>query len=433
MNQNLNNRRNFIKASGALAVAGAGLMAGCQTSGGASASGKVVVVGGGFAGATVAKYLRMWSNKAVEVTLIEPSDNFFSCPYSNLVLVGAKKMSEITHSYNNLATKHGVKVVKDMVNAIDTAKKTVKTAGGATYDYDKLVIAPGIAFDYSAMGALAKDDVQKQVMHAYKAGAQTIQLAKQIESMSDGGIIALTIPKAPYRCSPGPYERASLIAEYLKKNKAKSKILVLDANEKIQAKEDLFKKAWEDLYKGIIEYRPNSEVKDVKIANGKFTAVTDFDEVKADVLNVIPNQRVGDLVAKAGLKLVNNRWADINYLDFESSGTPNVHIIGDSIFPAPTMPKSATMANQHAKVCAAAILDKLAGNSINQSPVVLNACYSFVAQNSVIHVASVHQYDGATKTYQPVKGAGGLSRERNALEVDHANAWATNIWADVLS
>ncbi len=249
--------------------------------------------------------------------------------------------------------------------------------------------------------------------------------------MKDGGTYAITIPKAPYRCPPGPYERACLVANYFKQNKPKSKVVILDANEDVVSKKGLFVKAWEDLYKGMLEYRANSELKDVDVKTN--TAILEFDKFKADVLNVIPPQRAGDIAAKSGLKLVNNRWVDINWLSMESSGTPGVHVLGDAIFPAPTMPKSGHMANQHAKLGAAAILNLLSGQEPSPTPVVMNTCYSFVDAKQAIHVASVHQYDAATKVVQPVKGAGGVSAARNEIEGKAAMGWAKNIWADMLA
>jgi len=249
--------------------------------------------------------------------------------------------------------------------------------------------------------------------------------------MKDGGTYAISIPKAPYRCPPGPYERACLVADYFKKNKPKSKVVILDANEDVMSKKALFTKAWSDLYKGMIEYRNNSEVKEVDVASK--TAILEFDKFKADVLNIIPPHRAGNIAASSGLKLINNRWVDINWLSMESTSTPGVHVLGDAVFPAPTMPKSGHMANQHGKLAAAAILNLLAGQEPNPAPVVMNTCYSFVDSKNVIHVSSIHQYDAATKLVQPVKGAGGVSAARNELEGKVALGWAKNIWADMLA
>lgn len=420
-------RRDFLKV-GAAAGAMASLY-GCASTG--KASGHVVVVGGGYGGATVAKYLRMWSEGGVQVTLIERNPTFISCPISNLVIGGTKTMDDITVSYDNLKNKWGVRVIQDDVIGVDAAKKTVSLKTGGSLSYDRLVLSPGIDFMFDQIPGLNNADAQSKILHAWKAGPQTVALRKQLESMKNGGVYAISIPKAPYRCPPGPYERACLVANYFKQNKPKSKVIILDANEDVMSKKGLFTKAWNELYKDIIEYRNNSEVKDVEVASN--TAVLEFDKFKADVLNIIPPHRAGNIAAQSGLKLINNRWVDINWLSMESTSTPGVHVLGDAVFPAPTMPKSGHMANQHGKLAAAAILNLLAGQEPNPTPVVMNTCYSFVDAKNVIHVASVHQYDAATKLVQPVKGAGGVSAARNELEGKAAIGWAKNIWADMLA
>ena len=419
-------RRDFLKA-GAAAGAMASLY-GCA--GGGKASGHVVVVGGGYGGATVAKYLRMWSEGGVQVTLIERNPTFISCPISNLVIGGTKTMEDITISYEGLRSKWGVRVIQDDVVAVDAARKTVSLKGGSAVSYDRLVLSPGVDFMWDEIPGLKSADAQSKILHAWKAGPQTVALRQQLESMKDGGVYAISIPKAPYRCPPGPYERACLVADYFKKSKPKSKVVILDANEDVMSKKGLFTKAWSDLYKGIIEYRNNSEVKDVEVATN--TAVLEFDKFKADVLNVIPPHRAGDIAHKSGIKLVNNRWVDINWQSMESTSTPGIHVLGDAIFPAPTMPKSGHMANQHAKVVAAAILNDLAGLPPNPTPVVMNTCYSFVDDRAAMHVASVHQYDAAKAQLLPVPGAGGLSEEASVAEGRTALKWAHHIWADTL-
>ena len=420
-------RRDFLKV-GATAGAMASLY-GCAGSG--KASGHVVVVGGGYGGATTAKYLRMWSEGGVQVTLIERNPTFISCPISNLVIGGTKTMEDITVSYDGLKNKWGVRVIQDDVVAVDAAKRTISLKAGGAMTYDRLVLSPGVDFMWDQIPGLNNPEAQAKILHAWKAGPQTIALRKQLEDMKNGGVYAISIPKAPYRCPPGPYERACLVADYFKKNKPKSKVVILDANEDVTSKKGLFTKAWTDLYKDIIEYRNNSEVKDVDVASN--TAILEFDKFKADVLNIIPPHRAGDIAAKSGLKLINNRWVDINWLSMEVNGTPGVHVIGDAIFPAPTMPKSGHMANQHGKLAAAAILNLLSGQEPSPTPVVMNTCYSFVDAKQAIHVASVHQYDAATKTVQPVKGAGGVSAARSELEGKVALGWAKNIWADMLA
>lgn len=420
-------RRDFLKAGAA-----AGTMAslyGCA--GGGKSSGHVVVVGGGFGGATVAKYLRMWSEGGVQVTLVERNPTFISCPMSNLVIGGTRKMEDITVSYDNLKSKWGVRVIQDDVVAVDAEKRTISLKAGGNLSYDRLVLSPGVDFMFNEIPGLNNAAAQSKILHAWKAGAQTVALRQQLEAMKDGGTYAISVPKAPYRCPPGPYERACLVAAYFKEHKPKSKVVILDANEDVTSKKGLFTKAWSDLYKGMIEYRNNSEVKDVDVAAN--TAVMEFDKFKADVLNVIPPQRAGEIAAKSGIKLINNRWVDINWQSMESTSTPGIHVLGDAIFPAPTMPKSGHMANQHGKLAAAAILNMLAGQAPNPEPVVMNTCYSFVDAKNAIHVASVHQYDAATKAVQPVKGAGGVSAARNEIEGKAAIGWAKNIWADMLA
>ena len=420
-------RRDFLKA-GAAASAMASLY-GCA--GGGKASGHVVVVGGGYGGATIAKYLRMWSEGGVQVTLIERNPTFISCPISNLVIGGTRTMEDITVSYDGLKNKWGVRVVQDDVVAVDAAKRSISLKAGGAMSYDRLVLSPGVDFMWDDIPGLKSAEAQSKILHAWKAGPQTVALRQQLESMKDGGTYAISIPKAPYRCPPGPYERACLVADYFKKNKPKSKVIILDANEDVMSKKALFTKAWADLYKGMVEYRNNNEVKDVDAATN--TAILEFDKFKADVLNVIPPHRAGDIAHKSGIKLINNRWVDINWLSMESTNTPGIHVLGDAIFPAPTMPKSGHMANQHGKLAAAAILNQLSGLEPSPTPVVMNTCYSFVDAKNAIHVSSVHQYDVATKTVQPVKGAGGVSAARNELEGKAAIAWSKNIWADMLT
>ncbi len=424
----MHNRRDFLKtaalAGGALA---APLLGGCAM--GARPRGHVVVVGGGYGGATAAKYLRMWSERGVDVTLVERNPQFISCPISNLVIGGDKTMADITMGYAGLRDTWGVKVLQDSVTAIDAAGRTVKLASGGELRYDRLVLSPGIEFMFEQVPGLETEAARATLLHAWKAGVQTVALRKQLEDMPDGGVYALAIPKAPYRCPPGPYERACLVANYLKRSKPKSKVLVLDANDEITSKKALFTKAFEK-YAGLLEYRPGSELREVDAAGR--TAILEFDKVKADVLNVVPPQRAGDIAARSGLKLINGRWVDIDWQTFESVNTPGVHVLGDAIFPAPTMPKSGHMANQHAKVAAAAILNLLAGEAPNPAPVVMNTCYSFVDSKNVIHVTSVHQYDAEKKTVLPVPGSGGVSAAANELEAKTAMAWAKNIWADML-
>ena len=422
-------RRHFLQTGTALGAAG--LVSACATVGGGSGP-KVVVIGGGFSGATAAKYIRMWSDQKIQVTLVEPNDYFMSCPISNLVIGGSKTMADITTPYDNLTKRHGVQVVKDRVNSIDADKRVVKLAGGAELAYDRLIVSPGIDYMWETLPGMNKPGAKDQVMHAWKAGAQTLTLRQQLMAMPDGGVFAMSIPLAPYRCPPGPYERACQVAEYFSKAKPKSKVLILDANEDVTSKGALFKKAWTDRYKGIIEYRNKHNVTDVDVATK--TLKFEFnDDLKASVLNVIPAMRAGDIAVNAGLATANKRWCEVDFLTFESKAAKNVHVLGDSIQIAPGMPKSGHMANQHGKTCAAAVVALLTGSQVNNMPIYNNTCYSFVSSDEVVHVASVHRYDAEKKTMLTVPGSGGLSPAPNALEAVYAMAWAQNIWADTLA
>ena len=426
------NRRTLVQ--GSLALGGLGMLSGllgCATAGGIPAKARVVVVGGGYGGATAAKYVRLLSDYKIDVVMVEPSDSFVSCPISNLVLGGSKTINDVTTPYTSLGSKHGVKVVKDTVASIDAGKKTVTLAGGASIAYDKLILSPGIEMMWGSVEGLQAANASGNVLHAWKAGAETVALRRQLAAMPDGGVYALTIPEAPYRCPPGPYERASQVASYFKAAKPRSKVLILDANPDVTSKGPLFKKFWADNYKDIIEYRPQHKAVavDAKTSTVKFELQNDE---KASVLNVLPTMSAGSIAVKSGLANANARWCQVNYLTFESTAAKDVHVIGDSIQVAPGMPKSGHMANSHGKVVAAAIVAELSGWEVNASPMLTNTCYSFVDATQVIHVASVHEYVAAEKTFKTVAGSGGVSPAATQLEGVYAWNWAQNIWADTL-
>ena len=407
-------------ASGALALAG------CVTTGGGA--GHVVVIGGGMGGGTAAKYIKMWSPD-IDVTVVEREANFVSCPISNLVLAGNATMEQITTGYSGLANR-GINVVRDNAVAIDPAAKTVRLAGGNTLSYDRLIVSPGVDFLYNTIPGLNNAAAQMQVPHAWKAGPQTLMLKKQLESMRDGGVFVMHIPLAPYRCPPGPYERICQVANYFARAKPKSKIIVLDSNPDLVSKAGLFRGAWKGLYKDMIDYRGNSEITDVDVKG--MTIKLQFGDVKGDVLNVVPPQRAGDIAQQAGLITANNRWCGVDWLTCESTAVKGVHVLGDATLSAAAMPKSASMANQHAKVCAAAVISLIKGQPVNPAPMMMNTCYSFVDAKNVIHVASVHAYSEADKSMMVVKGSGGLSDKPSELEGAYAWGWAKNIWADSL-
>jgi sulfite dehydrogenase len=416
-------RRQFLGA----AAAGGLALAGCAAVPTGPSIGRVVVVGGGFGGATAARYLRLWGGN-IDVTLVERNAGFVSCPLSNLVIGGFRGMGDISRSYDSLRAT-GVRLVQGDVVAIDAAQRQVRLADGTRLPYDRLIVAPGVDFMLDQVGGLAAALDSGRVQHAWKAGPATLALRRQLVDMRDGGVVAITIPKAPYRCPPGPYERACTIAAYLKQAKPRSKLLLLDANPEVQSKKALFERAFSERYAGVLEYRPNSELKEV---DGQ-VAKLEFEDVRADVLNVVPPQRAGDLARTAGLVNVNARWVGVHWLTMESVVAPGIHVLGDATFPAPVMPKSGHMANQHGKVAAAAVIQLLRGEPVNPAPVVMNTCYSFVSASEVVHVASVHQYDSAEKTFKAVPGSGGVSAAASQMEGRYALSWADNIWADMLA
>jgi sulfide dehydrogenase [flavocytochrome c] flavoprotein chain len=416
-------RRDFLKLGGAAAALAA---AGCATNGGARA--RVVVIGGGFGGATAAKYIRMWGPN-IDVVLVEREADFVSCPISNLVYGGSKTMQDITYGYSGLK-RYGVQVVRDTAFEVNTSAKTVRLVRGGDLKYDRLVVSPGIDFMFQDIQGYAEGMIGNRVLHAWKAGPQTVALQKQLAEMRDGGVYVLSMPLMPYRCPPGPYERVSQVANYFKKHKPRAKIILLDANPNIVSKGPLFRKAWADFYPGMIDYRPNSKAIGVDAATG--TVKSEVEDVKGDVLNVVPPHRAGDIARKAGLITANDRWCGVNWRTTESLVAKDVHVLGDSTLSAPGMPKSGSMANQQAKICAAAVVAMINGREPDSDPRIINTCYSFVSDDEVIHVASVHQLDAGKKIFVPIKGAGGVSAARNTLEGKYAWSWAQNIWADTL-
>jgi sulfide dehydrogenase [flavocytochrome c] flavoprotein chain len=425
-------RREFLRVAAAgLGATAALALPGCATTAGSS-SGKVVIIGGGYGGATAAKYIRMWSNGGIDVTVVEPNAEFISCPMSNLVLGGSKDLAFLTVSYDNLARRHGVKIVRDTATAIDAEKRVVRLSNGGELSYDRLILSPGVDFMWDKVPGLNNADAQAKVLHAWKAGPQTVALRRQLEAMPDGGVYVLSIPVAPYRCPPGPYERACQVAWYFKRAKPKSKVLILDGNGDVTSKGPLFRKVWAEEYKGIVEYRSNHVLTDVDVAakTAKFDVQED---VRADVLNVVPPQRAGAIARSAEVVTANDRWCDVDFQTFESVKAKNVHVLGDAIQVATGMPKSGHMANQHGKVCAAAVVALLSGQPPNSTPVLTNTCYSMVTDKDSIHVCSVHQWDRDKKTLLPVPGAGGVSAAMSELEGNYAFAWARNIWADTLA
>jgi len=429
-------RRDVLLSAGALGLAACAADSGAPltaTAGGRVPSRtRVLVVGGGYGGATAAKYVRLFSANTVEVVLVEPNDAFVSCPISNLVVGGHKTIADVTVRYDSLARNHGVRIVKDMVASIDAAKKVAVLASGPTIAYDKLVLSPGVDLMFDSVAGLRAASADGRILQAWKAGPETVALRRQLEAMPDGGVYAITVPEAPYRCPPGPYERACQVASYFKVAKPRAKVLILDANPDVTSKGALFKKVWAEQYPGMVEFRGQHKAVAVDAATNtvKFEVQ---DDVRASVLNVLPPMRAGAIAVQTGLANANARWCNVNYLNFESTAAKDIHVLGDSIQIAPAMPKSGHMANSHAKVAAAAIVAQLAGWEVNPAPMLTNTCYSFVDGKNVIHVASVHEYVAAEKTFKTVAGSGGVSTGPTELEGNYAWNWARTIWADALA
>lgn len=395
----------------------------------AQAAPKVVVVGGGFGGATAAHMLRRVAPN-VEVTLVDQNDHFVTCPFSNTVIGGINTMETITHSFDGLRTA-GVKTVKARVQAIEPDAKTVVLADNTSVPFDRLVLSPGIDLKWGAIAGY--DEAAAEIMpHAWKAGAQTALLRKQIEAMPDGGTVVMAVPANPFRCPPGPYERASLIAHYLKQAKPKSKLIILDAKDNF-SKQGLFLAAWEELYPGLIEWVKFGDGGQVEgVDTSTMTVKTIFDEYKADVANIIPPQRSAALVDTAGLA-AGSDWCEVDGHTMESKVVPGIHILGDAIV-AGDMPKSGFSASSQGRVAALAIAALLDGKGA-PSPSFINTCYSLVAPDYGISVSDVFRVspDGAIKK---VDGAGGVSPAGKdaafrAAEAEFARSWYDNLTQDI--
>lgn len=290
-----------------------------------------------------------------------------------------------------------------------------------------LIIAPGVDFIYDDLPMLASFEAQQKIPHAWKAGPQTEILKQQLHGMKKGGTMIMTVPATPFRCPPGPYERACQVAHYLKNNNPSAKLIILDANGDVASKKALFKAAWQKYYSSLIEYVPNSSIESIDVAN--LDVETEFDNFSADVLNVIPAQKAGKVAEMAGIINVDNRWCKVDFLTYESTEKENVHVIGDAVHAK--LPKSGHMANAQAKVCAAAVVALLAEQAPEQQPVFSNTCYSFIDDKQAMHVAAVYRYDKEQRSMIVMPG-GGVSTQASKLEGDYANSWGKNIWYDML-
>ena len=408
-------RRGFLKASGASAAL---LSLGGLPSFAAQAKLRVIVIGGGWGGATAAKYVRL-NDPSIEVTLLEPSKEFISCPFSNLVLADVEQLKTLTLNYNGLR-KHGVRIRHEAAAAIEPDKRRVRV-GKDSLEYDRLIVSPGIDFQWEQIEGLA--EAKDTVLHAWKAGPQTVQLAKQLQSMSDGGVVVMTVPPVAYRCPPGPYERASMIAWFLQTKKPQSKLIVLDANKDIVSKPGLFKAVFKDYPN--LDYRPAQKIE--KIDVGAKEVTTDIgDKVKYDVVNVIPPQRAGSIAVEADLVGADKRWCEVDHVTYESAKHKNIHVVGDATIGLP-VPKSGNIANAMGKICATAVASLLKGK---EPPVLApgNTCYSWVNDKEAIAVVNSYKIDKGkvVQIEQKLTPGKSVSVAQNSL------AWRASIWNDVL-
>jgi sulfide dehydrogenase [flavocytochrome c] flavoprotein subunit len=388
------------------------------------ASPRVVVIGGGFAGASCARLIKS-EDPDISVTLIEPNTTYIACPFSNCVIAGLRQLDQQTFGYDRLRA-HGVEVVHSSVTAVDAKQRSVRLADGKRLAYDRLVMAPGVDLRFDAIPGYTA--AAAHVMpHAWKAGEQTLLLRRQLEAMKDGGVVVMSAPANPFRCPPGPYERASLIAHYLKTHKPRSKLILLDAKDAF-SKQTLFEEAWQQLYPGMIEWVSLSFGGQViRVEPDTRTLVTEFGRHQADVANVIPPQRAGAVAAIAGVA-DQTGWCPVDPVTFESTLQPGIHVLGDAII-AGGMPKSAFAANSQARVCATAVVDLLRERT-PASPKLINTCYSLVAPDYGISIAGVYQPANGLLTDVP--GAGGVSplnapKEFRAQEATYAAAWFNTI------
>ena len=399
-----------------------------------AAGGKVVVIGGGPGGATAARYIRRM-DPTVEVTLIEANKDYYTCFMSNEVLSGERKLESLRFGFDGLA-KQGVKVVHDLVTGIDGAAKSVTTKGGQKFAYDRCIVAPGIDFNWSAVPGYSAEAAEK-LPHAWKAGPQTTLLRQQLEAMPDGGVFVMVSPPNPYRCPPGPYERASLVAHYFKHHKPKSKVIILDAKDAFP-KQKLFEQAWAKFYgfgtpNSMIEWVPAAKGgKPSEIDVAGLAVKTEFDTIKGAVINVIPVQKAGQIAFDAGL--TEGNWAPVNKGTFESKKVAGIHVLGDGA-DAAVMPKSGYSANSQAKVAAAAALAMMKG-APPPTPAYVNTCYSIAGKDHAFSVAGVYTFDAEKNAIAEVKDAGGLSpidasAEDRKREVSYAESWFRNITHDI--
>lgn len=420
-------RRGFLKLSAAMAGAGALGAAGCQNEGATADAKRVVVIGGGFGGATAAKYVKLFDPK-VDVTMIDGKASHTTCPFSNLVIGGLKEIDEITHDFAALE-KRGVNVVKGWVTDIDSEARSVTLEDGRSFEYDRLVVSPGIDFDFDAIEGLTPEIAESTIPHAWQAGEQTLLLRRQLEAMPDGGTFILGAPPNPFRCPPGPYERVSLVANYFKNHKPNAKILVLDPKTKF-SKETLFREGWTANYGNMIEWIGGDFGGGVtKVDVDTMTVTAGGAEYQGDVINVIPPQKAGKIAHVAGLT-DESGWCPINTGTYESTIHAGIHVVGDACIGSP-LPKSGFAANSQAKNCAAAIV-AMFHNESPPEPSWVNTCYSLVAPDYGISVAAVYRVeDGKTVAVEGAGGVSPLGGENAEAEAGYTRDWYASITEDI--
>ena len=399
--------------------------------GNTGANGRVVVIGGGMAGTTVAKYLRLWGGTGVQVTLVEPNPTYISNIFSNKVLTGERTLTQLSYKYGTLTSKYGVKLITKSVVAIDPTGQQVLLNDGSKLLYDRLVIAPGIDFDALPMSGTAA--AQAKVVHAWKAGVQTTSLQSQIKAMTKTDTFILTIPAKPYRCPPGPYERACVVADYLTRTaKTKgAKVLVLDANPGIQAEVENFTYAFKTIHKNIT-YVPNAIISSIDATTSISKVNTSVGSFSGKVVNAIPPHKAGKIITDNPLLAsVGGRWAGVNVLSYESNTVPNIHVIGDAA--ATTQPKAGHIANAEAKVCADAIVHLLRGEAVNQSPMTNSACYTPITNKTASWLSVVYRYDPATGTMLPTGNGVTESRGINKDNHEEMLKWFSNLMSDTFA
>jgi sulfide dehydrogenase [flavocytochrome c] flavoprotein chain len=391
----------------------------------AQAQPNIVIVGGGFGGAAAARFVKTYVPGA-SVTLIEPQARYTACPFSNLVIAGLRILESQQFGYEGLKDI-GIKVIGDRADDVDAAARTVTLSSGDILSYDKLILSPGIDIRWGALEGY--DEAAASIMpHAWKAGPQTSLLRQQLEAMPDGGTVIMSVPTAPYRCPPGPYERASLIAHYLKTHKPASKLIILDAKDEF-SKQPLFLEAWAEHYPDHLEWIGASDFgRVISVDPGAMTLSTDFDAYQADVANVIPPQKAGEIAARAGVA-DQTGWCPINPVDFSSTLQPDIYVIGDATIAAP-MPKSAFSANLQAKLCALQIAQELKGET--PAPTILaNTCYSYVTPDAAVSITGVYSNEGGQLS--SIEGSGGLSPAGPAPGVRAAEAAEAEAWFEQIT